>query len=390
MSLGRVLAVARREAREVIRDPIYGGLAFLAPPLMMLVIGFGLDFDVEGIRLAAVDEDRTPASRELVERFANARFFELSHRLDSPREIDDLMMRGRIRAAVVVPPRFGSDLAAGREVAVQTLIDGTFPYRAEVAAGYASAIVASYAADAAAAAAPLPARSRAFGRLGGSGAGGRTGGIDLEIRYLFNESLESRWSLAPSTLMLVLMILPPILTAVGVVRERERGSIDALRASPLRRGEFVLGKWLPYLAVAFGSFLVLWAIAVAVFKAPFRGDPWFFLLASVAYVACTSGLGLVVSLLVRSQIAAILVTMIVALVPTMLYSGMITPLSSLSESGRVQANLLPATHYNRIVAGSFLRGVEPTSQWTELAVLALYTLGTFVAATLLFSKRANR
>lgn len=382
-SARRVLALALREAREAIRDPIYCGLAFLAPPLMMLVIGFGLDFDVEGIRLAAVDEDRTPASRELVERFGNARIFELVHRLDSHREIDGLMMRGRIRAAVVVPSGFGSDLAAGRSVAVQTLIDGTFPHRAEVAAGHASAIVASFAAAAAGASAPLPARLREVGPAAG-------GGIDLEIRYLFNEALESRWSLAPSTLMLVLMILPPILTAVGVVREKERGSIDALRSSPLRRSEFVLGKWLPYLVVAFANFLVLWAIAVAIFGAPFRGDPWFFLVASAAYVACTSGLGLVVSLLVRSQIAAILVTMVVALVPTMLYSGMITPLSSLSESGRVQANLLPATYYNRIVAGSFLRGVEPESQRLDLAGLLLYTLGTFVAGTLLFSKRAKR
>lgn len=378
-SVARIGALAQREVREVIRDPMYAALAFLAPPLMMLVIGFGLDFDVEGIRLAAVDHDRTPASRDLIDRFANARFFSLVEQLDSERPIDDLLMRGRIRAAVVVPSGFASDLAAGRDVAVQTLIDGTFPYRAEVASGYASAILASFAQEAAAIAAPRPARLREAG-----------GAIDLEIRYLFNEPLESRWSIGPSTLMLVLMILPPILTAVGVVREKERGSIDALRASPLARHEFVLGKWLPYFLIAIANFLVLWTIATAVFGAPFRGDPWFFLLASIVYVACTSGLGLVVSLLVRSQIAAILVTMIVALVPTMLYSGMITPLSSLSESGRMQANLLPATSYNRIVAGSFLKGVEPSSQWLDVAGLVAYTAATFGAGVILFSKRARR
>ncbi|MGA0871513.1 MAG: ABC transporter permease [Phycisphaerales bacterium] len=378
-SIGRIAALARREVREVVRDPMYFALAFIAPPLMMLVIGFGLDFDVEGIRLAAVDHDRTPASRDLVDRFANSRFFELVGHLDSEREIDDLLMRGRVRAVVVVPPRFASDLAAGREVAVQTLIDGTFPYRAEVASGYASAIVARFARESALVAAAIPARVRE-----------PAGAIDLEIRYLFNEPLESLWSIGPATLMLVLMILPPILTAVGVVREKERGSIDALRASPLRRSEFVLGKWLPYFLVATANFLVLWAIAVGVFGAPFRGNPWFFLLASIVYVACTSGLGLVVSLLVRSQIAAILVTMIVALVPTMLYSGMITPLSSLSEAGRLQANLLPATYYNRIVAGSFLKGTDPSSQWIDVAGLAAYGLLTFVAGIALFTKRARQ
>ncbi|MGA0174746.1 MAG: ABC transporter permease, partial [Phycisphaerales bacterium] len=242
-----------------------------------------------------------------------------------------------------------------------------------------AAIVARFARESALVAAAIPARVR-----------DPAGAIDLEIRYLFNEPLESLWSIGPATLMLVLMILPPILTAVGVVREKERGSIDALRASPLRRSEFVLGKWMPYFLVATANFLVLWAIAVGVFGAPFRGNPWFFLLASIVYVACTSGLGLVVSLLVRSQIAAILVTMIVALVPTMLYSGMITPLSSLSEAGRLQANLLPATYYNRIVAGSFLKGTDPSSQWIDVAGLAAYGLLTFVAGIALFTKRARQ
>lgn len=198
-SIGRIAALARREVREVVRDPMYFALAFIAPPLMMLVIGFGLDFDVEGIRLAAVDHDRTPASRDLVDRFANSRFFELVGHLDSEREIDDLLMRGRVRAVVVVPPRFASDLAAGREAAVQTLIDGTFPYRAEVASGYASAIVARFARESALVAAAIPARVR-----------DPAGAIDLEIRYLFNEPLESLWSIGPATLMLVLMILPPM------------------------------------------------------------------------------------------------------------------------------------------------------------------------------------
>lgn len=377
---GRIVALARREAREVIRDPMYFALAFLAPPIMMLVIGFGLDFDVEGIRLAVVDHDRSPASRELVERFANSRSFSLVERLDSEREVDDRMMRGAIRAAVIVPPGFASDLAAGRAVGVQTLIDGSFPYRAEVASGHAGMVIASFAAAMASAGADRPARARE-----------PAGAIELEIRYLFNEPLESLWSIGPATLMLVLMILPPILTAVGVVREKERGSIDALRASPLSRSEFVLGKWLPYFLVAVVNFLVLWAIVVGVFGAPFRGDPWFFLLASIVYVACTSGLGLVVSLLVRSQIAAILITMIIALVPTMLYSGMITPLSSLSEAGRVQAGMLPATAYHRIVAASFLKGsAAPWSGWPDLARLAAFALGTFVAGTILFSKRATR
>lgn len=378
-SIGRIAALARREVRETVRDPMFCGLAFLAPPLMMLVVGFGLDLDVEGIRVAAVDHDRTPASRELVERFANSRSFDVVERLDSEREVDDLMMRGRIRAAVVVPPGFANDLAAGRATAVQTLIDGSFPYRAEVASGYAGAVVASFARDAAAVADPRPARLRESAAP-----------IELELRYLHNEPLESLWSIGPSTLMLVLMILPPILTAVGVVREKERGSIDALRASPLRRSEFVLGKWLPYFGIGVVDFLVLWAIALTIFGAPFRGDPWFFLAASVVYVACTSGLGLVVSLVVRSQIAAILVTLIVAMVPTMLYSGMITPLSSLSEAGRMQANLLPATYYNRIVSGAFLKGAEPSSQRLDLIGLGLYVAATCLVAVLLHTTRARR
>ena len=378
-SARRIAALAKRELRELLRDRMHFTLAFIAPPLMMLVIGFGLDFDVEALRLAVIDHDGTPTSRRLVERFANSRAFEIEGSLASEREADDLMMRGAIRAALVIPPRFEADLAGGRSAAVQTLIDGTFPYRAEVASGYASAVIASFDRDERLSRSRGPARAREAPPP-----------IDLEIRWFFNEPLESRWSIGPATLMLVLMIFPPLLTAVGVVREKERGSIDALRASPLARHEFVLGKWLPSFGIATIDFLVLWSIALAFFGAPFRGDAWFFLVASLVYLACTSGLGLVVSLLVRSQIAAILVTLLVALVPTMLYSGMMTPLSSLSEIGRIQSNLLPATYYNRVVEGSFLRGTGAAPLALDLAALAGFAGATFLAATMLFAKRVRR
>lgn len=378
-SAGRILALARREARELLRDRMHFTLAFIAPPLMMLVIGFGLDFDVEGLRLAVIDRDGTPTSRRLVERFANSRAFEVAGSLASEREADGLLMRGAIRAALVIPPRFEADLAASRPAAVQTLIDGTFPYRAEVASGYASAVIASFDRD------ERLARSREAARRRDAAPP-----VDLEIRWFFNEPLESRWSIGPATLMLVLMIFPPLLTAVGVVREKERGSIDALRASPLARHEFVLGKWLPSFAIATINLFVLWAIATSVFGAPFRGDAWFFLIASLVYLACTSGLGIVVSLLVRSQIAAILVTLLVALVPTMLYSGMMTPINSLSEVGRLQSSLLPATYYNRVVEGSFLRGTPGAGFVLDLAALAAFATATFFAATMLFAKRVRR
>ena len=211
--------------------------------------------------------------------------------------------------------------------------------------------------------------------------------FSLQTRFLYNEAMTSRWAIGPGAIMTVLAFVPPILASVGVVREKESGSIDNVYSSTLRREEFVLGKLIPYVLLASINFFVLWALALLVFGVPFRGSPWLFALVGILYVACTTMMGMIISFFVNSQIAAVILTVIVTLIPTLQYSGMIVPLSSLSELGRLQARMLPASYFFEAVQASFLKGVGLEAIWHVVLALSIYVLVLFWLCCLKFTKR---
>lgn len=383
MNLGRIAAVAQKEWREIVRDRLFFALAFVVPAVLTLLFGYGLSLDVENIPLAVVDHDRSALSREYLHRFTDSRYFAFQGMADDERRLDDALTDSRLRAVIVIPPNFERDLRAGRAVQVQALIDGTFPFRALTAKAYVAAINAAMAVDLvsqfAAQAAGLPLeRARALLQP-----------VRLEVRYLYNQSVKSIWSLAPKLIMAIMMISPPFLTALGVVREKESGSIYNIYASTVRRGEFLVGKLAPYVAISALNVGLLWALACGLFGAPFKGDALFFALASVLYVTCTTGIGLLVSVAVRTQVAAMMGTAILTVVPAVLYSGVLIPIPSLSESARLIAHLLPGMYYADIVVGSFLKGVAWRALWPQMLVLGLYAALLFAVGYLLFRKRVK-
>ncbi|TIC86979.1 ABC transporter permease [Crenobacter intestini] len=381
MKLERVRALAWKEWREIVRDRLFFALAFVVPALLMVLFGYGLSFDVENVPFALIDHDRSVQSRDYGYRFIGSRYFDFKGYAADEADAYDLIAGGEVRAVLVIPPGFGRDLAQGRPARVQTLIDGTFPNRALTIRGYVSAINAERSLDSAAN--YLAARSG----TPYADVRARLQPVSLEVRYLFNEAVLSIWSLAPKLIMLILMISPPFLTALGVVREKENGSIFNIYASDISRGEFLLGKLAPYVAISCVNSLLLWLMAVGLYRVPFKGDFAFFALASMVYVACTTGIGLVVSVLVRTQIAAMIVTMVITLIPAVLYSGLIIPVASLSDAASFVAHAMPAMYYADIVAGCFLKGAGGAELWRPLLVLALYACALFAAGYALFSKR---
>jgi len=381
MNARRVIAVAYKEWREILRDRLFFTLAFVLPTMFMLLFGYGLSLDVENVPFAVVDDDRTAASRDYAYRFIDSRYFDFQGYAANTRALDPLLRDNRIRVAIVIPARFEENLLAGRAAHVQTLIDGTLPARAATTKGYVGAI------NAAASREQLAAYLASRRGLSPEAARNRVEPVRLEVRYLYNQSLTSLHSLAPKLIMLILMFVPPLLTAVGVVREKESGSIYNIYASTVSRGEFLAGKLAPYVAISAVNVVILALIATQIFGAPFKGSLAFFCVASVLFVACTTAIGLLVSLLVRTQLAATLVTVILTLVPALDYSGFFMPIASLSPEGQVEAHLLPAMYYTNIVVGSFLKGVGLETLWVELVVLAGYTLALFSAGYFLFSKR---
>ncbi|MFW5837141.1 MAG: ABC transporter permease [Desulfovibrionaceae bacterium] len=382
MRLRRIWAVTRRELQEILRDRLFFTLAFLIPPLLMAVFNFGLSLDVEDIPAAVVDRDNSRLSRELAARLASSERFVLKA---PPRRLEDaaqLFARGELRAVLVIPEEFEERLLAGEETRVQILADGTYPFRAETIKGYLSGMVRDFESE----------RRRAFrARAVGTAPERFTPPqppVRLEIRRLYNQALESDWSLAAKLMMVILMIFPPLLTSLTVVRERERGSLTALRASRVSRLGLMAGKLAPYTAIAFGNAMVLWAMAVWGFGAPFKGDPVFFVAACLCFVAATTGMGLLVSVLAPSQAAAELITFVVTVVPAVQYSGVFVPLSSLGPGAQAVAHALPAMHFTDIVVGCFLKGQGWAMLWPQAAALASYAGVMLGASTLLFRKRA--
>jgi ABC-2 type transport system permease protein/ribosome-dependent ATPase len=381
MNLRRATAVARKEWQEILRDRLFFTLAFVVPAMLMLLFGYGLSLDVERVPFAIADYDRSATSRDYAYRFIDSRYFDFQGYALDERELDPLLRDNEIRVAIVIPPDFESHLLAGRAANVQTLIDGTLPGRAATTKGYVSAINAAFN------------RERLAEQLAQSRgltlevARDRTEPIRLEVRYLYNQSLTSIHSLAPKLIMFILMFTPPLLTAVGVVREKESGSIYNIYASTVSRAEFLAGKLSPYIAISIGNVVILWIMAVTVFGAPFKGSLVFYLAASTLFVACTTAIGLLVSLIVKTQLAATIVTVILTMVPAIDFSGFLVPVESLTAEGQIEAHLFPAMYYTDVVVGIFLKDLGATTLWPNLVVLAGYTAALLLAGFALFRKR---
>lgn len=381
MNLRRVWAVTYKEWREILRDRLFFAMAFGLPVLIFLVLSYGISFDVEKIPFTVLDQDRTAMSRDFLHRFIDSRYFNYQGDVASEHDLDPLLADSAVRFAIIIPPRFQEHLLASQATSVQSLIDGVFPYRAEVAKGYVSAIIANFNAQSLA---DYLTRTRGISK---EQALIQVAPVRLESRYLYNQALSSRWSISSGLMMLVLMVTPPFLTALGVVREKENGSIYNIYASTISRSEFILGKFLPYLLISCLNIIVLWWLVMNVFNTPFKGDPLFFYVASVAYVICTAGIGLLISLLVNTQIAAVTLTMVISFVPAILYSGLLVPIESMGIATKMESHLFPTLYYLRISWGSFLKGLGWTELWFDVAALILYTVLLLVTGLLNFHKR---
>jgi ABC-2 type transport system permease protein len=381
MNLRRIAAVSRKEWMETVRDRLFLLMAFLLPVLWMVVFGYGLVLDVEHVPFAVLDRDQSSLSRDYLYRFIESRYFDFRGSVHEEREINRLLGDTSIRMAIVVPERFEERLLAGKPVTVQTLLDGTFPLHADTTKGYVIAVNNAFTQELLT---DFLTRTRGLVPVE---ARRLTEPVSLETRYLYNEEVRSTWSMVPALIMFTLMVASPLLTALGVVREKETGSIYNIYSSTASKAEFLVGKLAPYFAISTINVGVLWMIAVWLFRVPFKGNIAVFFAASMLFVLCSVGIGLVISLLVRTQMAALLITIVIAMVPTLLFSGLLVPVSSLSSGAQVQAHLFPMMYYTDVVRGSFLKGLGWKSMWVDLFALAGFAVVLQLVAYGLFTKR---
>jgi ABC-2 type transport system permease protein/ribosome-dependent ATPase len=383
MKRARIAALARKEWRETVRDRIQLMLAFLLPVVLMLVFGHGMSQEAEHVGLAVLDEDHSAASRDYLDHFTRTHHFRFVGALATADEIEPLLASGRVRVVVRVAPAFSRELHRGGAARVQMIVDGTFTAPARTLRGYLEAIHGAAAAEV---------RASALARMSGRSLENTRAlvqPVKLQVRYLYNEEVRSIWTIAPSLLMLVLLMVSPLLTAVSVVREKESGAIYNLRCSPLTRGEFMAGKLLPALAVSMANAGVLWLLAVLYFGVPFKGSIVVLALGSLLYVLGTTALGLFVSLLVGSQQAAIIVVTVTASIVAIQLSGLFTPVDSMTGFSHALARALPASHYREIVVGSFLKRSGFGTLLPDFIALAAFAVAMLLLCRALYRKRTR-
>jgi len=383
MNLKRIKAVAEKEWLEIVRDKVFFSLAFVVPVVMMILLGYGLSLDVENIPFTIVDHDKTPLSRDYAYRFIGSRYFSFLGYSKDDRSVDDLLTSNTARAAIIIPSDFEKNLTAGLPASVQTLIDGTFPFRAQTTKGYIIAINSAASMDFMA---DYISKKKGISR---ERAENLLRPVSLETRYLYNQSLKSVWSIAPKLIMLILMVSPPFLTALGVVREKETGSIYNIYVSTVSRAEFLIGKLFPYMAISAVNSLILFLFATELFGAPFKGSLLAFFASTIVYVICTTGIGLLASVFVETQTAAMIVTSIITLVPAVLYSGILIPVSSLERSAQIVAHLLPAMYYTNIITACFMKGAGIEYFWKDILILSAYAFSLLFLGHLFFRKRTK-
>ncbi len=374
----RILAIARKETRQLLRDPVYLGLAFAVPLMLLILLGYQLSVDVKNLPVAVVDRDRSPWSRQYVDGFVNSEYFRLVGRLDTDAEAREWIRAGRARVVLDIPPDFGRRLSANERVAVGVTVDGSFPSRGQVSLGYVVAVSTLY--------------NQQLLRTWLAEHGRRAGPVfpvEMDLSVWYNPTLESKNFIVPGMLVIVLMIFPPLLSALLVVRERESGTILNLYCSPATRWDVVAGKALPYVAVSFLDFLVIFTSSVWLFQVRFVGSAWLLSAGAVLYSICTVGLGLLISTFTRTQLAAMLATFVIAVAPAFTFSGIFVPVASQDAVGRFVARLIPATYFMDVVRGAYLKGGGVTPYLPNLAGLAVYAVVVYTAAWLAFRKRVG-
>ena len=360
---GRLVAMIRKEFRQTLRDPRSKRLIFVAPVIQMMVFGYAVNTDVRNAATIVVDHDRTAASRELVETLTASGYFRLAATGARPSAIVEALDHGDAIVGLEIPRGFGGDLGSGRGAKVQLVVDGTSSNTALVAMGYAAQIITR------------------FGAARSAVSPGQPGtGVDLRARAWYNPNLLSRVYNVPGVIATIMMLMGLLLTSLGVVREREIGTLEQLMVSPLSPAELILGKTVPVIAIAFIQLAIITTVALLWFRIPFEGSFLLLLAAAFFYLLSGLGLGLFISAISATQQEAFM-AMFFIFMPLIILSGFMYPVENMPVFFQYVTVLNPLRHFLIVVRGIFLKGAGVDVLWPQL--LALAVMGTailFVAA----------
>ena len=356
----KVLAVASKELRQILRDRRSLLILLFIPAFFLLLFGYALNFDIRNVKLAVQDHDRSTKSRELVSAFVNSGYFSLVGYVDSPAELDRLVDQGRVRTILSIPSGFERELSLGRPVTVQAIIDGDNANTASTAMGYVRRLVGEYSG------------AQVVALASSAGSRPPAAAISVEPRIWYNPQLRSTLFLVPGLIAYISMITAVVSTALSIVREKERGTMEQVRMAPISPLPYILGKTTPYLVISFVSAVVVILSAMALFDLPMRGS-WLLLFGAIAlFLIGAQAQGLLISTIAQTQQVAFQVALLSSLLPTMILSGFIFPISSMPVVVQAITYIVPARYFLVALRAIVLKGAGIMAFWQELVALAIF------------------
>lgn len=372
----RIRAIIKKEFIQIMRDWRSLVVAVMLPVVLLMLYGYGIDLDVKHLRTAVLDQDNSRQSRKLLDSFQQSNYFDFVVRMDSYSELEEVLDYGKAKVAIIIPQGFAEDINRG-DANVQVVVDGSDASTASLAISYSSQIVGDYSKEVRI----EEIRSRGMDASA-------TSGLDVRTRYWYNPELNSTDFIVPGLIAIILMLLSSLLTSMTIVRERERGTIEQVIVSPIRPNELMLGKLVPYVIIAFFDVLIVVAGARFIFDVPLRGSIPVLLVTSVIFLTSALGLGLLISSVSKTQLVAMTIAVMATMLPTILLSGFIYPISTMPKAIQYLTYAIPVRYYLEIVRGIFLRGVGLDVLWPQAARLAL-GVALITASALTFSKKAD-
>jgi ABC-2 type transport system permease protein len=361
--MSKLIAVGIKELRQIRRDPLSLIMLLGLPAFMLVIYGFALNFDVRHVRLAVQDRDNSPESRELIQRFVRSTYFDLVATAPAGTNLERLTERGTALAVLVIPESYGDDVNSGRNVPVQLLLDGADSGTATTILGYANGLIGE-------------ANSEAIRRTVVRGGGEAPVGIEYRPRVWYNPDLSSTLFLVPGLMGVLLMLSAVLATALSIVREKERGTIEQLRMAPLGTLELILGKTLPYLVISFLASIIILLAARVLFGVEVRGSYLSLMAATLLYLVGALGLGILISTMADSQAIAFQGGLLVSLLPAVLLSGFIFQIRGMPEWLQLVTYAVPARYYLVVLRGVIIKGASLAPYTDELAGLAVFAAAT--------------
>ena len=374
----QAIAVGGKELRQIVRDRRTLLILLFVPAFFLLLYGYALNFDIRHLRLAIQDRDRSTASRELVSAFANSGYFDLVGYVDDDEELDQLIDRNEVRVVLGIPSGFARDLEMLRPTIVQVVIDGENANTAATAIGYARSIVGSFSVSEAIEV--VPRAMRMAGQPGGVPTPGPS--ISAESRIWYNPSLKSALFLVPGLIAYISMITAVVSTALSVVREKERGTMEQVRMAPLSPAAYIIGKTLPYLGISFVSALLIILTSMVLFELPMNGSWLLLVLAIGLFLVGAQAQGLLISTIAETQQVAFQVALLSSFLPTFILSGFIFPISSMPAVVQAITRIVPARYFLVALRAIVLKGAGLAAFWEELMALAIFASVALTLAAL--------